>query len=96
MKRLLLILCLTLSLVWQTSPVKISGQSTAEPRSLNKLEEIRWRQMIAMQERESFKAGLDLLRHHGVPFDPDTLLDERWRRKLAPVFDQMPELDASW
>ncbi len=43
------------------------------------------------RKRESFKSGRELLLAHRVPFDPDTLLDRDWKRKLEPAFAIMPE-----
>lgn len=45
--------------------------------------------------RESFKSGRDLLRKHGVPFDPDLLLEPGFKRKLGPTFAAMREFKES-
>jgi hypothetical protein len=45
--------------------------------------------------RESFKSGRDLLRKHGVPFDPDLLLEPGFKRRLASTFDTMREFKES-
>jgi hypothetical protein len=45
--------------------------------------------------RASFKSGRDLLRKHGVPFDPDLLLERGFKKELAPVFATMPEFKES-
>lgn len=44
--------------------------------------------------RNNFKPARDLLIRWGVPFDPDVLLEAGWRKKLAPVLAQMPEMQA--
>jgi hypothetical protein len=45
--------------------------------------------------RESFKSGRDLLRKHGVPFDPDLLLEPGFKKRLAPAFAAMREFKES-
>jgi len=49
------------------------------------------------EKRAALKAGLErafvLLREAGVPFDPELLLEEDWPKRLAPIFDQMPEMN---
>jgi hypothetical protein len=47
------------------------------------------------RKRESFKSGRDLLRKHGVPFDPDLLLEPGFKRKLAPTLAAMREFHES-
>lgn len=48
----------------------------------------------AEQRRASFKSGRELLLRHGVPFDPDALLEPDWKAKLAPALTQMQEMQA--
>lgn len=43
------------------------------------------------QKKASFKSGRDLLLEHGVPFDPDLLMEPGFQKRLAPVFAKMPE-----
>ncbi|HEY3580326.1 MAG TPA: hypothetical protein VGK82_07260 [Pyrinomonadaceae bacterium] len=43
------------------------------------------------QKKASFKSGRDLLLKHGVPFDPDLLMEPGFQKRLAPVFANMPE-----
>jgi len=43
------------------------------------------------QKKASFKSGRDLLLKHGVPFDPDLLMEPGFQKRLAPVFAKMPE-----
>lgn len=43
------------------------------------------------QKKASFKSGRDLLLKHGVPFDPDLLMQPGFQKRLAPVFAKMPE-----
>jgi hypothetical protein len=43
------------------------------------------------QKKASFKSGRDLLVRHGVPFDPDLLMEPGFQKRLAPVFAKMPE-----
>ena len=43
------------------------------------------------QKKASFKSGRDLLIKHGVPFDPDLLMEPGFQKRLAPVFAKMPE-----
>lgn len=47
------------------------------------------------KKRGSFKSGRDLLRKHGVPFDPDLLLEPGFKKQLAPTFAAMPEFRES-
>ena len=43
------------------------------------------------KKKASFKSGRDLLLKHGVPFDPDLLMEPGFQKRLAPVFPTMPE-----
>lgn len=43
------------------------------------------------KKKASFKSGRDLLLKHGVPFDPDLLMEPGFQKRLAPVFAKMPE-----
>jgi hypothetical protein len=43
-------------------------------------------------KREAFKSGRDLLMARGVPFDPNTLLEDNWRSQLGTYLRQMPEM----
>ena len=43
------------------------------------------------QKKASFKSGRDLLLKHGVPFDPDLLMEPGFQKRMAPVFAKMPE-----
>ena len=43
------------------------------------------------QKKASFKSGRDLLLKHGVPFNPDLLMEPGFQKRLAPVFAKMPE-----
>ena len=43
------------------------------------------------QKKASFKSGRDLLLKHGVPFDPDSLMEPGFQKRLTPVFANMPE-----
>ena len=43
------------------------------------------------QKKASFKSGRELLLKHGVPFDPDLLMEPGFEKRLAPVFAKMPE-----
>jgi len=41
---------------------------------------------------EAFQPGRVLLLEKKVPFDPDTLRVKGWQERLAPFFEQMPEM----
>lgn len=43
-------------------------------------------------KRQAFKSGRDLLNARGVPFNPDTLLEDNWRSQLGTALRQMPEM----
>jgi hypothetical protein len=43
------------------------------------------------QKKASFKSARELLVKHGVPFDPDLLMEPGFQKRLAPVFAKMPE-----
>jgi hypothetical protein len=58
-----------------------SATSTREQKQQERLE----------KKRASFKSGRDLLIKHGVPFDPDALLEPGFQKRLAPTFAKMPE-----
>ena len=49
------------------------------------------KQQEVEKKRASFKSGRDLLLKHGVPFDPDLLLEPGFKKRLARVFATMPE-----
>ena len=49
---------------------------------------------ISQERRAGFAYARDLLTKKGVPFDPDLLLQEDWRTRLAGTFDSMPEMRA--
>ena len=53
------------------------------------------RQEEREKKRESFRSGRELLRQHGVPFDPDMLLEPGFKKNLAPAFASMPEFRES-
>lgn len=50
------------------------------------------RQLELDRKIANFKRTRELLVKKGVPFDPDILMTMHWRKKLAPNFAQMPEL----
>jgi|SRR5882672_4882310 len=68
----------------------VSGSQQQEPAAA----EQRHQQELE-RKRESFKSGRDLLLKHGVPFDPDLLLEPGFKKKLAPAFAAMPEFRES-
>ena len=39
--------------------------------------------------------AIRLLEEKGVPFDPEVMLKDSWKEDLAPVLDQMPEMQTS-
>jgi hypothetical protein len=78
----LALVCLTGLLL----PLNIPHSSAQSPTSIPAQDAARRR------AREEFAPGRALLQKRGVPFNPDELLEPNWRKKLAPVFDQMPEL----
>ncbi|MEK6280757.1 MAG: hypothetical protein AABN95_10425 [Acidobacteriota bacterium] len=89
--RTALLICLS-SLMWSVLPV--SGDSAQTP-SLDQsgargLVQDK-RQQEREHRRESFRSGRELLLKHGVPFDPDILLEGNWKKKLAPALAVMPE-----
>jgi hypothetical protein len=43
------------------------------------------------RKKASFKSGRDLLLKHGVPFDPDLLMEPGFQKRLAPGFAMMSE-----
>ncbi|MFN2454942.1 MAG: hypothetical protein ABR577_12045 [Pyrinomonadaceae bacterium] len=49
----------------------------------------------ADKKARNFKPARDLLIQHGVPFDPDILMDSHWQAKLAPQFARMPEMQTA-
>jgi hypothetical protein len=44
------------------------------------------------KRRESFAVGKQMLLDKGVPFDPEELLVDGWPKRLAPIFEAMPEM----
>jgi hypothetical protein len=67
-------------------------------RSFAKRQPLSWASKVteAQQKkemrRENFKRSRDLLLQKQVPFDPEELLKDGWKKRLAPVFAQMPEM----
>ncbi|HKY04300.1 MAG TPA: hypothetical protein VJQ56_05400, partial [Blastocatellia bacterium] len=47
---------------------------------------------LLLKKKEAFRRSSDLLTAHGVPFDPNELLDTNWRKNLAPRLALMSEL----
>ncbi len=41
---------------------------------------------------EDFKPAKDLLNQKGVPFEPEQLLNSKWKERLAPQLAQIPEM----
>ena len=95
MKTLYLSLLLTLLLVFPLNGAptfNLNLVAAQQPSRLSALQQLRQEQEQSTRKRENFKAGRELLRRKGVPFDPDILLEPNWPRTLAPVLNQMPEL----
>jgi hypothetical protein len=44
------------------------------------------------RRRKNFKSSRELLLQKGVPFEPEELLKKGWKKRLAPAFAQMPEM----
>jgi hypothetical protein len=97
-RRLCVVSVLSL-LVWQGNiPYRWSNHATAQQRrqtvQSKTIEEIR--QEREAQKREDYKVNRQMLLSRGVPFDPDTLLDEeQWRKQLEPILSGMPEMQES-
>src|ERR1051325_8940577 len=45
--------------------------------------------------RENFSAARQLLQERGVPFDPDEMLRDGWRKNLKATLASMPEMHVS-
>jgi len=82
------LICL-ISLVWVALPAASENaqEITKDQSALNQEKKQQERQL----KRESFKSASGLLIKHGVPFDPDILLEPNWKEKLAPALKVMPE-----
>ncbi|MEK6283467.1 MAG: hypothetical protein AABN95_24195 [Acidobacteriota bacterium] len=86
-----LLICL-ISLIWSALPVSGDSAQTASRDQLGTRALAQDKQQQEREHRrESFKSGRELLLKHGVPFDPDILLEAGWKKKLAPAFAVMPE-----
>ncbi len=77
------------------SASEISG-SSGKPLSLQQTRVLVRAQResdLGIQRRRGFARSRELLLvQEQVPFDPDELLEQDWREKLAPKFAQMPEM----
>lgn len=96
MRKTYLTICLTTMIVMaaiSVTPKKVNSVSGGQqPSPLTREQK---RQQERESKRESFKSGRDLLRQHGVPFDPDLLLEPGFKKRLAPTFAAMPEFRES-
>lgn len=94
MRKLLCALLLAASLVGGISfPLSIgSNPALAQQAPSERVAKLRGR---LKQETEKFRSGHALLKEKGVPFDPNILIDDDWRRKLASTFAQIPEMQTS-
>lgn len=95
MRKTHLIICITImvAMLAIAKPNKaplVSGKQQQSPLAREEK-----RQRDRESKRESFKSGRDLLRKHGVPFDPDLLLEPGFKKRLAPTFAAMREFHES-
>jgi hypothetical protein len=96
MRKIYLTICVTTLVVMLAiafTPKKFSSVSGNQQQS--PLTREQKKQQDIEKKRGSFKSGRDLLRKHGVPFDPDLLLEPGFKKKLAPTFAAMPEFRES-
>jgi hypothetical protein len=93
MRRLCLFSIVSL-LLWQANiPSAGINQATAQQQPVQSKTYEQVRQEREAQKREDYKVNHELLLNHGVPFDPDVLLDgEHWRERLEPILSAMPEM----
>lgn len=91
MKRLCLTLCVVALLISSKSNVLLlTGDSSAKQSSQRTATALTQEELV--RQREIFKPAKQLLERKGVAFEPEVLLDPKWREKLAPIFAQMPEM----
>jgi hypothetical protein len=91
MNKNLLIICMVTALVLLAiafAPKHLTSVSGNQQQSSSMRDQNRER---IEQKKASFKSGRDLLLKHGVPFDPDLLMEPGFQKRLAPVFAKMPE-----
>jgi hypothetical protein len=96
MRKIYLTVCVTSIVVMVAialTPKKVTSVSGNQQQS--PLTREQKRQQERESKRESFKSGRELLRKHGVPFDPDLLLEPGFKEKMAPTFAAMPEFRES-
>jgi hypothetical protein len=85
-------LCLaTLLLLGSSIPgTAIRQNQSPKPQVANQTNEA-LAEKQALRKR-NFEPFARLLRSKQVPFEPEMLLENNWPKKLAPIFDQMPEM----
>ena len=86
---------MTLLLIWQGSASHTGANNQPNARGLHpqtQSKENLARAELRARLVENFKPGRALLERKGVPFEPEELLDEGWQKRLAPKFDEMPEM----
>ena len=86
-----LIICIAIVLVLMAiafAPKQLTSVSGNAQQSSSKRDQKREEME---QKKASFKSGRELLVKHGVPFDPDLLMEPGFEKRLKPVFDKMPE-----
>ena len=86
-----LIICMVTALVLMAiafAPKHLTSVSGNQQQSSSRRDQNREK---IEQKKASFKSGRDLLLKHGVPFDPDLLMEPGFQKRLKPVFDKMPE-----
>ncbi|HKY28323.1 MAG TPA: hypothetical protein VJM12_10340 [Pyrinomonadaceae bacterium] len=81
-----LILSLSLSLTL------ISTGDLNRPSKTHTTQHIRQSTIDHTRERRIFQRAKELLEQKGVPFDVEQLLQPDWRKRLAPAFAQMKEM----
>ena len=75
------------------SSFKIEAKANAKAQSRQAAQD---KEAKVKERHEKFAKGRDLLLRHGVPFDPEILLQDNWQKILKETFDKMPELQQDW
>lgn len=74
----------------QTQTSWISGRARPQQNPESTVQQLE--RELSTQKRRAFRKGRELLTGEGVPFDPDILLEDRWKVRLKPILDEMPQL----
>jgi hypothetical protein len=93
--RIVLASLLTLCLAIPTLPARAFSLPRSSQQPTQGQQQIEEAKARARRMMKAVSQVRKLLREAGVPFEPLTLFRSRWRQRLAPIFESMPEMRAN-